>query len=210
MGLKDVHSFISGCAFFNLTFETGFWNAWIFMLYNFLPTPLLMIIHKGALGKEQSEPQSKTGTKLHYIIWIMWLLAFAYSVFLPLKTGTGWFYTGFPVAIIGSIAFTSVIITFAAIPIENKPLTSGLYRYSRHPMYITQFVMFTGVSIAAASCVFLLFSIVYTYLSFITAIPEERSCLEKYGDVYREYMNKTPRWIGIPKSGEKRESKIAL
>ena len=30
---------------------------------------------------------------------------------------------------------------------------------------------------------------------------EERCCLERYGNVYREYMNRTPRWIGIPKSG---------
>jgi len=29
---------------------------------------------------------------------------------------------------------------------------------------------------------------------------EEEQCLEKYGDTYREYMDRTPRWIGIPKS----------
>jgi len=28
---------------------------------------------------------------------------------------------------------------------------------------------------------------------------EERFCLKQYGDTYREYMNKTPRWLGIPK-----------
>jgi protein-S-isoprenylcysteine O-methyltransferase Ste14 len=33
------------------------------------------------------------------------------------------------------------------------------------------------------------------------AVPaEERSLLNRYGNTYREYMNKTPRWIGIPKS----------
>jgi protein-S-isoprenylcysteine O-methyltransferase Ste14 len=33
---------------------------------------------------------------------------------------------------------------------------------------------------------------------------EEPFLIEKYGDTYREYMNRTPRWIGIPKS-EKRD-----
>jgi protein-S-isoprenylcysteine O-methyltransferase Ste14 len=33
---------------------------------------------------------------------------------------------------------------------------------------------------------------------------EETFTLGHYGAVYREYMNKTPRWIGIPKS-EKRD-----
>jgi protein-S-isoprenylcysteine O-methyltransferase Ste14 len=37
----------------------------------------------------------------------------------------------------------------------------------------------------------------------IAVKAEERFLLEKYGDTYREYMNRTPRWIGIPKS-EKR------
>ena len=89
---------------------------------------------------------------------------------------------------------------FATTSIDNEPITKGLYRYSRHPMYITQLVMFIGVGIASASWVFLLFSIVYTALSFVIAVPEERFCLEKYGDTYREYMNRTPKHIGMPKS----------
>ena len=32
----------------------------------------------------------------------------------------------------------------------------------------------------------------------ILAIAEERGCLERFSDVYRDYMNRTPRWIGLP------------
>ncbi len=131
-------------------------------------------------------------------MWIVWILGVIYSVFLPLRLGTMWFYVGFPIALVGLVAFTLVIMTFATTPIDNEPLTKGLYRYSRHPMYITQLVMFIGVGIACASWVFLLFSIIYTILSVIGVPSEERYCLEKYGDAYREYMNRTPRWIGIP------------
>jgi protein-S-isoprenylcysteine O-methyltransferase Ste14 len=34
-------------------------------------------------------------------------------------------------------------------------------------------------------------------------LVEERTCLEKYGDTYREYMNRTHRWIGLPKAAAK-------
>ena len=146
-------------------------------------------------------PHSGTERKLYPVVWIIWLLAVIYSVFLPLRLGTIWFYIGFPIAIVGLLAYTAVVVSFATTPINEKPLTEGLYRYSRHPMYITQLVMFIGVGIASASWVFLLFSIVYTILSFVLAIPEEQSCLERYGDAYREYMSRTPRWIGMPKSG---------
>jgi len=179
-------------------FQIGLCNAWIFMVYHFLPMPLLMLIHKGM----RNEPHSDIERKLYPPMWIVWLLGVTYSIFLPLRLETTWFYVGFPIAIVGSIAYTLVIVTFAATPVDSEPLTKGLYGYSRHPMYITQLVMFIGVGIAAASWLFLLFAIVYTIFSFIAAVPEERYCLEKYGDAYREYMNKTPRWIGIPKSGK--------
>jgi len=32
---------------------------------------------------------------------------------------------------------------------------------------------------------------------------EEAFTLGHYGKAYREYMNRTPRWIGIPKSEKK-------
>jgi protein-S-isoprenylcysteine O-methyltransferase Ste14 len=183
-------------------FEIGLWNAWIFMLYHFLPMPLLMLIHKG-LAKKVQEPNSEAEKKLYPVMWIIWLLALIYSIFLPLQIGTIWFYVGLPISIVGLITYTITIVTFSTTPIHSEPLTRELYRYSRHPMYTTQFVMFIGVGIASASWVFLLFSIVYTILSFLNAIPEERLCLENYGDAYRKYMGMTPRWIGIPKSGKK-------
>jgi len=180
-------------------FEIGLWNAWIFMLYNFLPMPLLMLIHKGVMKKGELAPRSETEKKLYPVMWIVWLLGVVYSVFLPLQLGTIWFYIGLPVSMVGLITFTLVIVTFATTPIDDVPLTKGLYRYSRHPMYVTQALMFIGVSIASASWVFLLFTIVYTILSIIGVSSEERHCLEEYGDAYREYMNRTPRWIGISK-----------
>jgi len=180
-------------------FEIGAWNAWIFMLYHLLPMPILMLIHKGATEKLEPKPQSEIEKKVYPFMWIIWLLGVIYSVFLPLTLGTIWFYVGLPIALVGVITYTMVTVTFATTPIENEPLTKGLYRYSRHPMYVTQALMFVGVGIASASWVFLLFTVVYTILSIICARPEERFCLEKYGNAYREYMNSTPRWIGIPK-----------
>jgi len=181
-------------------FEIGVWNAWIFMFCHFLPMPLLMLIH-GKLMREAFKPRSEIERKLYPDMWLIWLAAVIYSIFLPLHVGTMWFYVGLPISVIGLIAYTVGMVSFFTTPMEKEPLVRGLYRYSRHPMYITQFVMFIGVGIACASWVFLLFSVVYTIISFIIAIPEERQCLEKYGDAYREYLNKTPRWLGIPKSG---------
>ena len=180
-------------------FEIGIWNAWIFMLINFLPMPIIMRVHKG-VTEETMKQYSEAHKTVNRTAWILWILAFAYSIFLPLRLGKIWFYVGLPVALVGTVAYIIVIVSFTNTPIGEKPITTGLYRYSRHPMYITQLVMLVGVGIASASWLFLLLTIAYTALSFKYADSEERVCLEKYGDAYRKYIKRTPRWIGLPKS----------
>jgi protein-S-isoprenylcysteine O-methyltransferase Ste14 len=61
------------------------------------------------------------------------------------------------------------------------------------------FLIYLGVGIGSASWVFLLVSVVLLISISFAAIDEERYCLGKYGEAYREYMNRTPRWLGIPK-----------
>jgi len=121
------------------------------------------------------------------------------SVFLPLQLGTAWFHVGLALCVLGVVTWTIAIVNIVDIPL-GEPWNKGLYRYSRHPMTLAGYLIFIGAGIASASWVFLLFSIVYIILSAIPTIAEERFCLEKFGTVYHEYMNRTPRWIGIPKS----------
>ena len=187
-------------------FEIGLLNAWIFMLLDVLTFPAFMRIAKGRApdieGESQVATMSRTERITLYSSKIIYIPAFIYSIFLPLRPGTAWFYVGLPITLIGFIGGVIVILNWAVSP-PGEPVTNGLYRYSRHPMYVTAFVFFLGVSIATASWVFLLFTILLIAASFYFAPLEERSCLEKYGDFYREYMDRTPRYIGIPKSGGK-------
>jgi protein-S-isoprenylcysteine O-methyltransferase Ste14 len=63
------------------------------------------------------------------------------------------------------------------------------------------FLVNVGIGIACLSWVFLLVAIVNSLLlRYYVVVVEEPFLIEKYGDTYKEYMNRTPRWIGIPKS----------
>jgi protein-S-isoprenylcysteine O-methyltransferase Ste14 len=187
-------------------FKIGIWNAWIFMLYYILTLPLLRLINKTALEKSDvTAPRNKynkTEKRMVDFYQLSYVLLLIYSVFLPLKVGTTWFYVGLPICLLGLIMLTVAMVNTATTPLD-EPFTKGLYRYSRHPIYLTQILMFIGVGIASASWIFLFFTILRTIASLILIIPEERFCLDKYGGAYREYMNQTPKWIGIPKSESK-------
>jgi len=187
-------------------FELGLWNAWIFMLYvisyNVLPYVLSSrLIDKDILKKATGAdmPLNKTEKKISNIISFLFFALIVYSIFMPLKLGTVWFYVGFLIYLLGVIIETIAMLNFVTTPVD-KPVIKGVYRISRNPMYLGMFLIFIGIGIACASWVFLLLTMVLIILIHISVVSEERWCLEKYGNAYREYMNSIPRWIGIPKS----------
>ena len=185
-------------------FEVGLWNAWILMLY-FPLHPLIMIVVDKAVGtgeilKKMGDVPYERGEKRAFVISVVILLLLSvYSVFLPLKLGTVWFYVGLGIYVVGLVMFLTAIMNVATTPL-GQPFTKGMYRYSRHPMYFSGVITYVGVSVTSASWIFLLLSVVTAVLLASGAIAEERGCLETYGDEYREYLNRTPRWIGMPKS----------
>ena len=130
------------------------------------------------------------------------LASFVYSIFLPLKLGTVWFYAGLSIYLLGMIFLTVAEVRYVRAP-EDKLLTNGVYGISRDPMWFGFFLILFGIGIACFSWIYLLCAIVFLILQHILVVPEERWCLEKYGDAYREYMERTSRWIGIPKSRKK-------
>ena len=185
-------------------FEIGVWNAWIFIVPFILVNILcfLLMMKKGTPGGPAHVPYKSRITMLvASSSKIIYLPALIYSVFLPLKSEEMWFYVGLPITLVGLIGSIIVVAGWATTPV-GEPVTRGLYRYSRHPMYVTGFIVLLGVGILSVSWVFLLFAIIFgigaTRPYYIKI--EEAQCLGHYRAAYREYMNKTPRWIGIPKS----------
>jgi protein-S-isoprenylcysteine O-methyltransferase Ste14 len=183
-------------------FELGLWNAWIFIL----PIIILSLIGSRILGKRGSggfSGHTKEEKMLESIDMVIVFAFYAYSVFLPLKLGTLWFYVGLLVYLLGMLVEILAMLSFHTTPVD-KPVTKGVYRISRHPMYVGEILIYISISIACLSWIFLMPVIVAAILESYIVTAEERICLNQYGDAYREYINRTPRWIGIPKA-EKRE-----
>ena len=187
-------------------FQIGLWNAWIIEvlgLLTFLPT----LMSKEALKKRpEGEPTwselSKTDKAVFLIIHpIIVPFTLIYSIFLPLKLGTAWFYVGLPICLLALLMNLMAGVSFATTP-PDEPVTKGIYRVSRNPAYFGIFLMFIGIGAASASWIFLLSAALWITSWHILVRAEERFCLDTYGDPYREHLNTTPRWIGLPKSGK--------
>lgn len=185
-------------------FEIGLWNGWIlaaiFLVANYF---IMFIAPKENIKEmmEQGKHANKKEKRINLFSMILYIGVMFCSIFVPLKLGSIWFYVGLALFVLG-MSFT---IPEAQLFFRKKGqlLTTGFYRISRHPIYVMVDIAWIGMAVATAS--WLLFALIVFYMIVLHfLIPaEERICLEKYGDAYREYMKRTPRYIGIPKSEKK-------
>jgi protein-S-isoprenylcysteine O-methyltransferase Ste14 len=181
-------------------FELGLWNAWILVI------PILIIFFsdmRATASRESGKAGDFQTTRKENIIgygfFLSMVVSWVYAVFLPLQLGTIWLYSGLIICLFGMVFTIVAIMNFATSP-KNKVITTGLYRFTRNPTYIGLVLMQTGIGIACSSWLYLLLTAILMIM-LNTGLPsEERFCLYLYGDDYRKYMNRTPRWIGIPKS----------
>jgi protein-S-isoprenylcysteine O-methyltransferase Ste14 len=134
-------------------FKIGLWNAWIFMSIFIIQMVIIMFADKRIRGKSHLSREVTRNRLERYagiLGNILWLLALGYSVVLPFKLGSPWFYIGLSVFIIGLIVMITATINFMATPVESL-ITKGVYQISRHPMYLATFIICFGTGIAAAS-----------------------------------------------------------
>jgi len=159
---------------------------------NYVALPL---INKKALKRAAAMPKGQSTKIVGSVYMFIYCLALIYTIFLPLRLGTLWFWAGLPIYLVGLTFYIVVIVNYATAPLD-APATHGLYRISRHPIYLTFFIVAVGIGVMAASWGFLTFCALYMILNHFTILAEERFCLEKYGDDYVEYMKTVRRYLG--------------
>jgi protein-S-isoprenylcysteine O-methyltransferase Ste14 len=181
-------------------FDIGVWNAWILVI----PMLIIFFFSMRVTAARESGRQSgdfqlaKKEKGIINAILLPMVVSFIYAVFLPLQLGTAWLYSGLLIFLFGVVFTIVTILNFATSP-KDKVITQGLYGVSRNPMYIGMLLMYIGLGIACASWLYLLLTLVLVILLNANLSAEERYCLYVYGAAYREYLERTPRWIGIPK-----------
>jgi len=186
-------------------FQIDLWNAWILIALNFSIPMFASLINKEgvarAMGTGENAPQSSKTQKMVLLVThgIIMPVTMFYSIFLPLKLETAWLYLGLPICFLAMIIGLMAGVSFATTP-PDAPVVNGIYRISRHPIYLGGFLINLGVGIACASWFFIVCALLWIICMGIGVIDEERFLLQKYGETYREYVEQTPRWIGMPKS----------
>ena len=89
----------------------------------------------------------------------------------------------------------SGITPTSATRTEHKLITSGPYRWVRHPLYTVGSSMFVAFGLMADNWFIALLGVLAFIGMAIRTPREEANLIEKFGDEYREYMKRTGRFL---------------
>ena len=81
---------------------------------------------------------------------------------------------------------------------QTELVTSGLYGLVRHPIYALSILLMVCTVVVAPTVPVLVMALIHISLMLAKARNEERFLVERHGDVYRRYMQRTGRFVPRP------------
>jgi protein-S-isoprenylcysteine O-methyltransferase Ste14 len=77
----------------------------------------------------------------------------------------------------------------------SEVVDHGIFRYIRHPLYSSLLFLTWGIFLKNPTGILFLIAVSATVFLFLTAISDEKECLEYFGKSYSEYKKRSKRFI---------------
>jgi len=136
------------------------------------------------------------------VVLLMWLAHWLWSASVApralLYCGIGLCLAGFALAFTGLRTLVGRRTTPSPTQIERAKVlvTSGLYRFTRNPMYLGMVIFLIGIAAIFAEAWLLVGPLLFAaYIQRFQIAPEERVMLDKFGTDYAAYKARVRRWI---------------
>jgi protein-S-isoprenylcysteine O-methyltransferase Ste14 len=180
--------------------ELGWFNGWVLLSLIWLTEGIAFLTFPRDAVKRILEYDRSRWSRKERIFFAMGkalaLVCMILIVLTPLRIGSYLLIIGSIMFALGLAGFISALTTYKNTPLD-RPATTGIYAVSRHPQVLTLFVMTFGICIAIGSWTAMLILVVSRVFQRHRDLAEERACMEQYGDLYRDYMRRVPRYLLI-------------
>jgi protein-S-isoprenylcysteine O-methyltransferase Ste14 len=176
--------------------ELGWLNGWILLVFEFfIQGSLLLLFPKSVVSRLFDRSGWSAKQQVFTVIGKVFSLACLILIILtPLKFTSNGFIPGLALYAVGITGLVIAMLNFKDTP-PDQPVAKGIYRISRHPQLVALFVLFLGICVAIGSWIALLALIASRVLQHYGILAEEEVCLRQYGESYRVYMQKVPRYF---------------
>jgi protein-S-isoprenylcysteine O-methyltransferase Ste14 len=184
-------------------------TAWYFRLFylpilTFIISLLLsMMIKAKRMGFPEGGKTWMIGNMTSLIVFLVLLWFVPFSINLA-------FWIGIDIIVFGEVVFALGYLAMREHPEKKQTVVDwGIYKVSRHSHALAGIITNLGVIVMGWNLKSIIYIILWAYLvldvifTHFYVLMEEKRNIEKFGQEYEGYMNKTPRYIGILKSASK-------
>lgn len=162
------------------------WQEGVVILFGLRLTALVMFAAGIAW---MIDPQLMAWSSMPLPIWLRWI-----GFFMAACAGVLWVWT---IHTLGK-NLTDTVVTRK----DHSLVTSGPYRWVRHPFYVAMFIGGAGGCLAIANWLFVVLGgMLMGFLVARTRIEEDK-LIERFGDEYRDFMRRTGRFFPRLTAGE--------
>jgi len=174
----------------------GWLNGWLFVAALSLTDAIMFRLFPKAVVTRLFDRSGWSRTQVTFTLIgkLIALVSLILITLTPLKIGRPVFVVGLVTGAVGLIGLVWALISFRDTPVD-QPVTSGLYRVSRHPQIVMAFVVLLGACLAIGSWSALALQIASHFFTHLGILGEEEVCAQQYGDAYRAYLKRVPRYF---------------
>jgi len=122
------------------------------------------------------------------------LACLALVTLTPLKIGSPVFWIGAVLIALGLAGLAKAMFDFKNTPLD-EPVIRGIYRVSRHPQIVMSSLVILGACIVIGSWTAAALWAAARLLEHMGIVAEEEVCLKQYGETYRAYLKRVPRYF---------------
>ncbi len=176
--------------------QVGWLNGWLLLAVFFLVYGIILLIFPKDVVQRLSDRSGWT-RKQRFFSTLGFPFALAgiiLTIFSPLKLGQPFSVLGLVLYSLGLIRFVVSLFNFKNAPLD-RPVTDGLYRVSRNPQWLSFVLVLLGIGFAVGSWIVVILFSVRIVVNHFRILGEEEACLQQYGDDYREYIKRVPRYF---------------
>lgn len=114
-----------------------------------------------------------------------------------------------PVVLVLAIVGVIVLVASSAwlgsalrvgLPTSDTTLrTTGFYRFSRHPIYLSMLLLYLAACLYAPHPLVIACAVIAAGIHHRIALAEEAFLEQRFGEAWRAYRSRVPRYLGLPR-----------
>ena len=174
-------------------------GAWPLLPFFLIRFGLMALLDRQAVGRAAHFAPMYGGERAAYWVYQLSNLAILLLILTSrIQTTPPIFLLGGLALFGGGLVLLALAVAAFASPAVEGVRRTGVYRFSRNPMYVAYFLCFLGCALLAQSPPLAVLVLVFQGSAHWVILAEERWCSQRFGEAYLQYMRTVRRYLGPP------------